>query len=497
MYYHRSQPLVYNINTWDNYQWKSFSANSPKTKEILQAGESKIIEFGTFSKEVFHRLHNHSPQKVTKVRPEAQWAVSGHNLLDQLPEWQSLEGQCQGDRFMSGVAATSFLQQLIPNLPTPPEQLANVQQMRQEVAGLRELKAQLVDDPDAAARAQEMIDAAIERGKEAVEQAIEYAESVSEIGFEFRKACEKALESVKEMSDAMNAFCYGGEAGEEQEGASLQEKMALGKKLSRSNKLQRIAKQAGRLKRLRESFGEKQKSECLEVNTSITSVEYGNNLSRMLATEFVNLLDDETFPLFAAKYVESQLLQYKLEGREEMGSGPIIILIDSSGSMVGEREIWAKAVCLNFCMVAQQNKRDFAIIHFDYGVRRTDYFPANKFDAKQRQILLDSMLAFYGGGTTFTTPLDKAVELIRDAKKELSDIDWKKADIVLLTDGSSYVYDDWLIPFKHSKQELKFTVYGVCIESSASEAIKNICDSVTSIADLAEDTKIASVLTSV
>lgn len=447
MYYHRSQPLVYNINAWDNYQWKTFTKDSPKTREVVDEGEDKITEFGTFSKEVFHRLHNQYPQKISKVRTEAQWAANCHNLLDHLPEWNALQGQCQGDRFLSGVTTTSFLTQLMPNLPTPPSELANVQQMRQEVAGLRDMKQMLLEqnEEEAAARAQELIDEAVERGKEAVEQALEYANSIEEYSHEFRNACNTALEEVKKMDDALGAFGCG--AGSEQDGASLAEKMALGKKISKSLKLQKIAMQAGRLKRLREAKGEKRHSESLETSTNIVSVECGSDLSRVLASEFVYLLDDATFPIFAQKFVENQLFQYKLEGREEMGSGPVIMLIDSSGSMEGEREIWAKAVCLNLAMVAQQNDRDFAIIHFNHGIRRTDYFPAHEFNASYREKLLASMLAFYNGGTDFCEPLNQAAELIRGAKEKLGNTDWKKADIVLITDGACYVYDDFLIPF--------------------------------------------------
>jgi uncharacterized protein with von Willebrand factor type A (vWA) domain len=496
MYYHRSQPLVYVINSWDNYQWKAFSQGSPKTREIVKEGEEKITEFGSFSKEVFHRLHNQSPLKVQKVRTEALWALKCHDQLSNLPEWQSLEGKCCGDRFLSGVAATSFLIQLVPNLPTPPEQLANVQQMRQEVAGLREMKQYMLDtgDEEAAEKAQQMIDEAVELGKEAVAQAVDYAESIEDYSHEFRNACQAALDEVEKMNDALGAFGFG--QGEERDGASLQDKMALGKKISKSEKLKQIAIQAGRLKRLREGAGSKRQSESLEQRNYLTSVEVGNDLNRTLSSEFIFLLEDESFSIFAQKYIESQLFQYKLEGREQMGSGPVIILIDSSGSMRGEREIWAKAVCLNLVMVAQSNGRDFAIIHFDHGTRRTDYFSANEFGQAARDKLIASMMAFFDGGTDFQEPLENAMDLIRGAKNELG-TDWKKADIVLLTDGHAPVFDSWLIPFNQAKQLLKCTVYGVLIETSETDAVRSVCDNIVSVSELAKDVQIAEVLTSV
>lgn len=486
-YYNRNLPLVFDISVWDNYQWNAFLGGSLKTRTLVQDGEAKHYEFPTFAKEVFYRLHNSSPRRLPKVRPEAQWAVNLHDQLDQLTEWQDLQGRCEHDRFAAGVAATSLLSKLVKVMPDPPKELAQVQQMRDQLLGLKDMKQALLDQnqQEAADRVEAMIQQTIAKGRLAVAIAQAYAESLANIRASLRDCCKEAIKDKEEAQEGLIAFGFSpgtGVTGFERENVSLQEKLELGRRLTRSPKLKRIAEQAGRLKRLREALGGiKRKSNDPDVQEFVAKRAYGNRIDRLPMHELMYLADDDMFLLFAQKFAEGRLPQNVWESRKEMGEGPAIVCLDSSGSMAGEREVWAKAVALNVAMIANKNKRDFCLIHFDHSVRRTDVFPAQQMNTEFRNRLLNSIGYQGGGGTNFELPLKAAIEQIRNSPV------FKKADIIFVTDGEDRVSQQFVEEFAKAKQELRFTCYGISVDMEMSPALKHLCDHTVSVTDMAND----------
>ena len=56
-------------------------------------------------------------------------------------------------------------------------------------------------------------------------------------------------------------------------------------------------------------------------------------------------------------------MQYELKGTEKQGKGPIVVCVDNSGSMSGDRETWSIVVALALLEIATMPKREFACIH--------------------------------------------------------------------------------------------------------------------------------------
>ena len=65
-------------------------------------------------------------------------------------------------------------------------------------------------------------------------------------------------------------------------------------------------------------------------------------MSRILPNEMLALSDEIWNSIGCAGFSEQNLLQYDLRGTETTQRGGILIAEDGSGSMAGEREIWAK-----------------------------------------------------------------------------------------------------------------------------------------------------------
>ncbi len=120
----------------------------------------------------------------------------------------------------------------------------------------------------------------------------------------------------------------------------------------------------------------------------IVGVYLGKDIEHALPQEIALLADDETSVLFDMKFVEGRLMCFDMEGlrpssyeveeehitevEEEEKLGPIIICVDTSGSMQGSPETIAKAVTLFMATRAISQKRDCLLINFSTVIETLD-----------------------------------------------------------------------------------------------------------------------------
>ncbi len=207
----------------------------------------------------------------------------------------------------------------------------------------------------------------------------------------------------------------------------------------------------------------------------------GNDLAHLLPSELAKLVVPELKPLFLKGYSERSLLQYQLKSKETQGRGPIVVCLDSSGSMAGAKEQWSKAVAIALLTIANQQKRTCRILHFCESICRVDDFPSCELDPHR---LLDCMEAFYNGGTSWEAPLNGALEIIR------AESAYKNADIVLITDDLCNVSSSWLKHFKQSQSLLEFSTFGIMLGSSNTGILSSIANTVIAIPNLTQDGEI-------
>jgi len=120
---------------------------------------------------------------------------------------------------------------------------------------------------------------------------------------------------------------------------------------------------------------------------------------------------------------------YGMQGKEPQARGPVIVLLDESGSMrAGGKDTWAKAVCLALLSTSTRQKRDWHLVSFNGGIIRETAIPARRATMADIQEALDHRCA---GGTDFNAPIFRAVELLWHSPT------MKKADVVIITDGEA------------------------------------------------------------
>ena len=155
--------------------------------------------------------------------------------------------------------------------------------------------------------------------------------------------------------------------------------------------------------------------------------EKGADLERLVPSELA--LPEE---LFLVRFVERSLLLYHKVVSEDYG--PFYVLLDKSGSMMGMKMLWAKAVALALAQRAARENREFFIRFFDSIPYPHLHIPRR---VKGRDIvkLLEYVARIRAnGGTDITRAILTATEDIA-----ASDTRNKPSDIILITDGEDRV----------------------------------------------------------
>lgn len=290
-----------------------------------------------------------------------------------------------------------------------------------------------------------------------------------------RKAGEAASYGLQAVDDVVSGWGIGGESLER---LPMDRKIELLNKMANSNKFKKLAEVMGRYRNLSRT---KQKEKLRNVQSEIHSVTVGNNLGRILPSELIMLNHPVFNREFYRKFTAKQLYEYELKGKEKVGKGPIVVLIDSSGSTAGRTEEFIKGTAMGLLDIAVKEKRPFAVVFF---ASSTAPMKLIEFVVGERdpEKIYELGTYFINGGTDFEKPLDKAVELIDKSV-------YNKADIVMLTDGECDISADWLKTFLNKKKEKDFKVFTILMNvgRTTGATVQKFSDRVELIGNVLED----------
>ncbi|MDX8367689.1 vWA domain-containing protein [Cytobacillus sp. IB215665] len=272
-------------------------------------------------------------------------------------------------------------------------------------------------------------DKKVSQAKQAMEEAAQQAQEamqqqIKKDGQSFSTRMEKAKETTQEQKEDLVGLLGGG-AGNgkaELQKIPLNDQLTLANTLYENKNLKRIAEFAGKYKAIAKK---KQKVKHQE-SIDRSGVTFGVDVERLLPQELALLKSEATKTEFLRRYAEGQTMMYAPEGKETLGKGPIVMVLDQSGSMKGDREIQSKGFALALAMIAKKQRHDFAVITFSNTVGKVFYYEKGKITPSQ---IVELAKYFYSGGTKFSPPLERAKEIIKKKKR------YKDADIIFVTDG--------------------------------------------------------------
>lgn len=260
---------------------------------------------------------------------------------------------------------------------------------------------------------------------------------------------------------------------------SARDALALADWLSENPKLREVADLAGRAKVVAAG---KQKARTRET-VERADVERGSDPALLLPSEL--LLARLARREFLRRFAEGELLQYGRSGRERLGKGPLVVCIDTSGSMT-HRDARAKAVMVALLAVAKKQRRAFAVVNFASAsqVRAWEFPRPQELDPKT---LVEMVEHFWSGGTDFERPLSRAAEIIRSSP-------FDRADVVFITDGQARVSGTWLEGFLELKKRRRFRVISVALDAAGEHELRRFSDAVVPARDVFDEEALDAVL---
>lgn len=285
-----------------------------------------------------------------------------------------------------------------------------------------------------------------------------------------RAAMEAGQEKAEQLDDALRG--WGLEPGDLTR-VPLEERLKLAERLM-VPKLKMLADLVGRFRNLARA---RQKHKVEKGRDEIHGITLGRDIGRLLPAELAALTDPTRELDFYRRYNDGSLLQYQLKSKEKLGRGPMVVLVDISGSMSGQPLDWAIAVALGMVDTAYRQKRAAAVAFFDTEIKQTfEFSPGEK--------NIDKLLEMAGigaaGGTDYMPALQLAIEKIQSQA-------YQRADVVMVTDGICRLPDDFIHDFLVDKKTLDFKVWSVLIGHDPGGELKRWSDQVWPVSRLTED----------
>jgi uncharacterized protein with von Willebrand factor type A (vWA) domain len=224
--------------------------------------------------------------------------------------------------------------------------------------------------------------------------------------------------------------------------------------------------------------------------TETRGIKRSGNLSRMLPSESIWLMHPRLRLAWSARLLERGLMTYedndvaqetvwvereqwrpstqtKPENKLEMG--PLIVCVDTSGSMQGGREQVAKAVVLEAMRLANLQKRPCYLYAFSGPGEVIERTLA--LDADGLEGVIEFLSQTFHGGTDISDPIQRAVEKIHES-------DWELADLVIASDGEFSVTLEVEASVKLARDSLGLRVQGVLINERQTAGMKQVCSDV-------------------
>jgi uncharacterized protein with von Willebrand factor type A (vWA) domain len=493
-------------DSYDRRTWNEIVADAPSIADLTESGERLVPHFSALVQDMFLALFKMNPvlRKPDEVRIAA---ALNKTILEQIvpsAPFQALRSRTALEQDKAAIAAIVMSEHALEMIKS--ERLINRGEMldlwdlaRQEedlearaqaVKTANEIAEPKEGEPapdaaaakeiaemaDAAERAAKVSEARLNQKARRFETQLKGADQ-NELKRMQLKTAELADEIDRAAEDSHDFSLEFGQGGRVAAGARLE----LGRRLARNKKLGELARMVGRFKQEARAL----KRKTLERGVAEAyDVELGAEIGRLIPAELLAMHHPALRRDFHRRILEGSVLQYRLRDDEQKGKGPMVVCIDVSSSMEGEKEMWSKAVALTLMDIARRQRRLFRAVMFSSGDVSLKVLDLNRERRYQPDLnkVVEMAEYFPGGGTDFETPIDAAIELLGEKKL-------KRGDIVIITDGESQVSPEWLTKLRERKDELDFSIFAVLVDVGSAEmsSLAQFADRITSVKRISDE----------
>jgi len=498
-------------DSYDRRTWNEIVADAPSIADLAETGERLVPHFGALVQDLFLALFKMNPvfRRAGDVRLAA---ALNRTVLEQIvpsAPFQALRSRTALEEDKAAIAAIVMSEHALEMMKS--EKLINRSEMldlwdlaRQEqdlearaeaVKAVNEIqekeegesapgeekkdqatREELAEMADAAERAAKVSEARLNQKSRQFETQLKGADQTALKRMQLKTA-ELAGEIDQAAEDSRDFSREFGQGGRVAAGARLE----LGRRLARNKKLGELARMVGRFKQDARAL----KRKTLERGVAEAyDIELGSELGRLIPAELLAMHHPVLKRDFHRRVLEGTVLQYRLRDDEQKGKGPMVVCIDVSSSMQGDKEMWSKAVALTLMDIARRQRRLFRAVMFSSGEVSLKVLDLNRERRYQPDLnkVVEMAEYFPGGGTDFETPIDAAVKLLGEKKL-------KRGDIVIITDGESQVSPEWLARLRERKDELDFSIFAVLVDVGSAEtsSLAQFADRITSVKRISDE----------
>jgi uncharacterized protein with von Willebrand factor type A (vWA) domain len=149
--------------------------------------------------------------------------------------------------------------------------------------------------------------------------------------------------------------------------------------------------------------------------------------------------------------------------------GPLIVCVDTSGSMQGGREQVAKAVVLEAMRLANLQKRPCYLYTFSGPGEIIER--CLTLDVQGLDDVIEFLSQTFHGGTDISDPIERAVMKIHESE-------WELADLVIASDGEFSVTPEVEQAVKTARDSLGLRVQGILINERQTQGMRQVCSSI-------------------
>lgn len=485
-----------NSNFIDNEIFESALEDCESIKKKIYRNEERTPFFNQLSKDIFNSLYKIRPEIYDKSNVHKSLEIE-NNLLREIvnnENFQKLRENTSGDMFSSTLALSTLQDMagvIIEEWERNLENKKTMEKVNEAISKQYELDGAMEElsyDED-----NEKLQKEVKELKEEVTSANKDINNNEISVGTFNYMCDKLSNVVKriegKVSKTANALSSLGLSGEAGEGTcngmfnstTFEDKMKIAEALKNSSVFRKMADELGRIKETIGKVGKKPS----KYGQVICDIGNGNDIRKVLSTEKVKLFDEKLELDFYKRYSEKTLLEYKTMGVEDF-RGPIVVCLDSSGSMNKEsKDPWAKAVTIATLQLAIQQKRNFRCILFCTSITAIFDFEKGNLDVDK---MIKLVTTIPDGGTSFKEPLEKALESINESK-------FKKADVLFITDGCPFnlLPNEFKTNFNLVKERKGFKVQSILIGETNERFLKEFSDDIVLLDKLNKNEKLSGI----
>lgn len=490
--------------------------HSSVMQDTVKEGSKQLKVFDDLHKDLFLSLFKYKSKIVNEDRMMPSTLVNNRimrELVDN-PEFTALRKKCIGDIFSSALGTESTgkeavdifvrwveeekrrniengepdketLADLIEKLKAQEDAMQRAKQKRDKAQG--QIDNKKANGKPVGKKLQNTLDQSVMDFNTAKQLANEIAKramqnlnapnnGLNEVIDQMAEAFSRADEEVSEINDMVEMWGFD-ESPTANTRIPFNVKKQAVERIRNSPKFKDLSKLIGRF---REAAIRDMKQKSKNGAAAVKTVTIGNSLRKVLPSEKLLLCHPTAKKEFYRKFMQKQLLQYELESYDAKNRGPMVVCIDTSGSMEGTREKWSKALAIALLEVAHLQNRDYACIIFSGHADKPIIIEKRTIDPQK---VMDIAERFHDGGTSFTAPLNEALNVINTST-------FRKADITFITDGECSVDDNFLKKFNKTKEDKEFRVLSVLVDAGggrvSDSTLKNFSDKIVHVSTLAD-----------